>query len=146
MSDELASRLGQVPLFAGMPKRALRKLVDEARTVDHAPGRTVSAQGLGALAFHYLIEGSAHVDVNGSPRADLAVGDYFGEISLIDGKPRSANVRAGEQGMQTLAISQVQFRAMLEKYPDVMYQLLVNLCDRLRRVESNAEVGHPAKR
>jgi CRP-like cAMP-binding protein len=136
MSDELASRLGQVPLFAGMPKRALKRLVEEARTVDHPPGREVAAQGLGALAFHYLLAGSAHVDVSGSPRAALGPGEYFGEISLIDGKPRSANVRAGEEGMQTLAISQMQFKALLEKYPEMMHQLLINLCDRLRRVES----------
>jgi CRP-like cAMP-binding protein len=38
--------------------------------------------------------------------------------------------------MQTLAISQMQFRALLDKYPEVMHQLLINLCDRLRRVES----------
>lgn len=143
MSEELESQIGQVELFAGFPSRALRRLVEDGRLVDHHPGREVAVQGRGAAAFHYLVEGSARVDVGGSPRADLGPGDYFGEISLIDGKPRSANVRAGEQGMRTFAISSFQFELMLEKHPEVRHHLLLNLCDRLRSLESERADQRP---
>ncbi len=136
MSDDIATRLAEVRLFAGCPTRVLKQLVDGGREVDHKPGREVAVEGLGAAAFHYVMDGSAEVTVGGSPRGELRPGDYFGEISLIDGKPRSATVRAGDQGMKTYAIDRFEFTQVIKTHPDVAHTLLVNVCGRLRECEA----------
>ncbi len=136
MSDDLVTRVREVPLFANCSTRVMRRLVEGGREVDHHPGREVAAEGLGAAAFHYLLEGSALVSVSGASRGELRAGDYFGEISIIDGKPRSATVRAGAQGMRTFTIARFEFQTLLEQHPDVARTLLVNLCERLRACEA----------
>jgi len=80
--------------------------------------------------------GSAEVTVGGSPRGRLQPGAYFGEISLIDGKPRSATVRAGDEGMKTYAIDRFEFSQVVKTDPDVAHTLLVNLSGRLRECEA----------
>ncbi len=136
LSDDIATRLGEVRLFAGCPKRVLRQLIEGGREVDHKPGREVAAEGRGAAAFHYVMDGSAQVTVGGSARGELKPGDYFGEISLIDGKPRSATVKAGDDGMKTFAIDRFEFNQVIKTHPDVAHTLLVNVCGRLRQCEA----------
>jgi len=63
------------------------------------------------------------------------VGRYFGEISMIDGKPRSATVTAVAP-MTTLAIPHQDFERLLADEPDFARGLLVNLCARVREAEA----------
>ena len=136
MSDDLVAHLKRVDLFSGMSKRALRRILDSGREVTHAPGREVAAEGLGGHAFHLILEGAAQVKVGGVGRPDLGPGDYFGEISVIDNKPRSATVTAGDDGLKVFAIPALGFRTALEKEPEMAQALMVNLCARIRRIEA----------
>ena len=67
--------------------------------------------------------------------AVLEPGAYFGEISLIDGRPRSADVVAGEGGLRTLALSKWTFEDLLEKHPEIAVPMLRVLAARLRADE-----------
>ena len=136
MSDELVTRLGRVDLFSGVSKRALRRMYDAGREVSHGSGHTVAAEGLGASAFHLILEGSAQVRVGTVNRPELGPGDYFGEISVLDGRPRSATITAGENGLKAFAIPAVGFRTALDKEPEMARTLMVNLCSRIRSIEA----------
>jgi CRP-like cAMP-binding protein len=75
--------------------------------------------------------------VHGEHRRRIGPGDYFGEISLIDGLPRSATVQVGSDGpMRTLAIFRTDFNELLEDDPTFARALLITLCTRLRSVEA----------
>jgi len=127
--------LAQVDLFSGLSRRQVKKLFDHGRTVPHESGKQVSSEGLGALAFHLILDGRATVSVAGTEVRTLGSGDYFGEISMIDGKPRSATVTAVEP-MTTLAIPHQDFERLLADEPDFARGLLVNLCARVREAEA----------
>ena len=65
----------------------------------------------------------------------LGPGDYFGEISLIDGKPRSATVTAAGS-LTTLAVPHLAFSEMLDENPAAARDVLIQLCARLREAEA----------
>jgi CRP-like cAMP-binding protein len=131
---DIVDALSRTDLFAGVKKRALSSMASEARVVHHDAGKEITEEGGGALAFHLIHDGQASVTVGGQRRPDLGPGDYFGEISLIDGKPRSATIRA-ETPLTTIALSSWSFDPILEQNPDVVRQLLNVMCARLRAAE-----------
>ncbi len=126
--------LAHTDLFAGIKKRALASIASQARVVDHEAGKEITEQGQGAVGFHLIHDGRASVTVGGQRRADLGPGDYFGEISLIDGRPRSATIRA-ETPLVTIALSAWTFQPILDEHPEVVRQLLDLMCARLRAAE-----------
>ena len=92
-------------------------------------------QGDRDSGLQVVLEGGAEVFVNDVARASLAEGDYFGEMSLIDGAPRSATVTAGADGAKTLTISPLTFNEILDAYPEVSRGLLTHLVTRIRSLE-----------
>ncbi|MEP6817712.1 MAG: cyclic nucleotide-binding domain-containing protein, partial [Marmoricola sp.] len=104
--------LSDIDLFAGLSGRRVKKLVARAKQVDHDAGHEVTAEGLGGLAFHLILSGQAAVSSGGKEIRRLGQGEYFGEVTMIDGKPRSASVSAVD-AMRTLAIHHTDFQALL---------------------------------
>jgi CRP/FNR family transcriptional regulator, cyclic AMP receptor protein len=127
--------VAKVDLFSGLSHRQLKKLLDRARTVKHNSGQAVATEGLGALALHVLLEGHASVSRGGAEVRTLGPGDYFGEISMIDGRPRSATVTATEP-MTTLVVPHQEFERLLGDEPEFARALLGTLCARLREAEA----------
>lgn len=137
---EMEERLARVSLLADLSKRQRGKLASLSRVVDHRAGSEVAAQGAGGLALHVILQGSAEVNVHGRDVRRLSVGDYFGEVSMVDGKPRSATVTAGADGLQTLAVPHLAFMDMVAKDPDAAKVLMLALCARLRSAEAFIDV------
>ncbi len=134
--QEIVQALGSTDLFSGVSKRALNAIADQARVVRHDAGKEITEEGGGAVGFHLIREGEASVTVHGASKPALGPGDYFGEISLIDGKPRSATVRA-ETPLTTISLASWSFLPILDDQPEVSKQLLKVLCARVRAAESS---------
>ena len=134
---ELKTWLAATDLFRSMPKRSLGQLAKAGREVAHADGHEVIVEGAGAVGFHLITAGTARVTSVGAVRRTLSVGDYFGEISVIDGRPRSASVEAVEQ-LRTFVLDPAVVKHLAASNPDFAHQLLVMLCTRLREAESRA--------
>jgi len=136
MSDthDLESKLAAVPVFAGLSRRHVSKLVAQSKQTFHQAGHEIAKEGEGSLALHLILTGSADVTLRGQPVRTLHAGDYFGEISLIDGRPRSATVTAAED-LTTLAVPHLGFQQLLEDEPGFAAGLLKLLCARLREAE-----------
>ena len=135
-AQDLTTRLAAVPVFAGLSSRHLGKLVDASRVTTHQAGHEIAKEGEGALALHVILDGTAEVDVHGRTKRRLGPGDYFGEISLIDGKKRSASVTAATD-LHTLAVPHLAFQKLLESEPGFAAGLLTLLCARLREAEAD---------
>ena len=132
---EIVQALSNTDLFAGISKRALTAIASQARIVTHAEGKDITEEGGGAAGFHLIRSGTASVTVGGNTRPDLGPGDYFGEISMIDGKPRSATVHATTP-VTTISLASWAFHPILDEHPDVTKELLKVMCARLRAAES----------
>ena len=130
-----ATALRRVDLFSSLSDKSLGRLATRTSTVQHAPGKEVAIEGRTGIGFHLLLDGSAEVLVGDRPVRTLGPGDYFGEISLIDGKPRSATVRTAG-GMTTLSLPAWGFAPLLDEEPAICKALLLALCGRLRTAEA----------
>jgi CRP/FNR family transcriptional regulator, cyclic AMP receptor protein len=136
-NSEPESALAAVPILAGLSKRQRSRLHERSRIVQHPAGKVVAAEGDGALALHVVLSGTATVTVGGQEKRTLSTGDHFGEISLIDGRPRSATVTATEP-LTTLAVPHMVFQSVLDDDPTCARGLLTVLCARLREAETRA--------
>ena len=134
--DELIDKLRTVAIFRGLDDKELHRIAEVGKQVHFDPGKVVAQQDGGAAGFHLIVDGQVSVDVDGKERARLGPGKYFGEMSLLDGRPRSATVRA-EEPTTTFALTSWQFLPLLAEYPSISRALLVELCARLRRVEQD---------
>jgi CRP/FNR family transcriptional regulator, cyclic AMP receptor protein len=144
--DALVATLAAVDLFHGLAPKVLARIADSGHEARYDEGTVVLVQGdpvAGFKAFspvgvemHVVLEGHARVDVDGVTHTVLGPGQYFGEVALIDGRPRSADVVAAEGGLRTLALSKWAFDDLLEKHPEVAVPMLRVLAGRLRAQES----------
>ena len=129
--------LTAVDLFAGLSKRDAKKFLARAREVTHVKGKRVTGEGDPGYGFHLILSGRATVSHNSRTVRTLGEGDYFGEISMIDGKPRSATVTVDED-VHALAIDHADFEKLLDDRPEVARSILKTLCSRLRESEASA--------
>jgi CRP/FNR family transcriptional regulator, cyclic AMP receptor protein len=132
--DEKIRRLEEVPLFAECSRKQLRSVAAISRVVELPAGTVLTRMGEPGDAFFVIVDGSALVEISPRKRARLSPGEFFGEMSLLDGEPRSATVRA-ETDVRLLAIPRRNFQSLLHEVPDLTYKILVTLSRRLRQLE-----------
>ena len=132
--DEKMKRLEEVSLLEGCSQRQLRAVARIAEVIEVPAGAVLARAGHGGDEFFLILDGSARVDVSPRKRAKLKPGDYFGEMSLLDGGPRSATVTA-DTPLRLLVIKRRDFATLLREAPDLIQSLLSTLSRRVRQAE-----------
>ena len=127
-------RIRSVPLFSDFGDKELQRVAAIAKEVEFPAGKVIAKQGETGVGFHMIVDGEVTVSVEGIEHAKLGPGSYFGEISLIDGGPRSATVTAATD-LKTVSVTSWDFNVLLDQFPELSRQLLIQLCRRLREVE-----------
>ena len=125
--------LGGLPLFSRLRKGQLRKLARLAEFTVFVPGDIVIQAGGRSDAFFLILRGEARVLGAGRARR-LLKGDYFGEMGLIDGEPRSASIAAVSE-LQVMKLPRPQFLKLLEQDASIALAMLAELSGRVRRLE-----------
>jgi CRP/FNR family transcriptional regulator, cyclic AMP receptor protein len=133
-NKQLMTVLGAVPLFEDLSKKQLRKVADLAEVARFMAGATLVKQGEIGDSFYVVLTGHAKVIANGRTVNRLLPGDHFGEISLLDGGPRTASVVA-ETEMTLVIVLQRHFLAMLTKDPEITLCLLEGMARTVRRLD-----------
>jgi CRP-like cAMP-binding protein len=125
------------PLFAGCTQREKRALDQLGTRVEVDAGTTLTPEGQPGREFFVVEGGEASCSVRGVTRARFQRGDFFGEIALLDGGPRTATVIA-ETPMELVVFAAGEFRAMLDTSESVRHRLLVETSRRLRAADAAA--------
>jgi CRP/FNR family transcriptional regulator, cyclic AMP receptor protein len=129
--------LGDIWLFSALSAsqmKTLRRTVDE---ITVPAGKILCEEGTVGREFFFIVDGKAAVKRNGRKVATLGPGDYFGELSLLDRRPRSATV-ISDTDMTLLVLEQRRFNGLLDAMPALAHRLLVAMSERLRDADSKA--------
>jgi CRP/FNR family cyclic AMP-dependent transcriptional regulator len=126
-----AEVLSALPLFAGLRKRQLEGLAKLAKIEDYSPNESIVQTGEGGDSFYLMLEGRARVV--GKSRT-LRPGDFFGEMALIDGGPRSATITA-ERDVRVMKLPRQAFIKAVKQDPQVGLAIMQALAARVRRLE-----------
>jgi CRP-like cAMP-binding protein len=129
-----------VPLFDGFSRRHLRRLAAEADVIGFEAGRPIVEQGQAGEAMYVVLGGTARVVRAGRKVGALIPGDFFGELSALDGGPRTASV-VPDTPMEVLRLFRHTLRKMVEDEPPLAMGLLEGLARRLRQVTPGTPVG-----
>jgi CRP/FNR family cyclic AMP-dependent transcriptional regulator len=136
---EAREALARAPLFSNLKRDVLETLARSGKVQRFAPGELLVKEGEDASAFYVLCEGQAEVVKRLGQEGEqvvgrLSEGDFFGEMALLDGFPRSASVRAVGD-CECLLLVRWDFLALVRTSPDVALAILPVLSRRLRECE-----------
>jgi CRP-like cAMP-binding protein len=122
--------LGKVPLFASCSKRELAAIAAVADELDLPEGQTLAREGQRGKEFLVLADGIADVESGGEIVNRLGPGDFFGEISLVTGGPRTATVTTRSPA-KLFILSAPAFRSLLHDAPRIRSRVLAAAALRL---------------
>jgi len=131
VKQEAVKLLGRVPVFEGLSKQELTQIARSAKEVTHRQGAVLAREGQSGVGFFLIMDGTATVKVGDRSRTKLGSGDFFGEISLLDGGPRTATVTAETQ-VTTLGLTPWDFKRLIESSPAIASKMLKVMAQRLR--------------
>ncbi len=129
--------LKSIWLFSSCTGSELRKIRGSLDEVEVPAGKVLVEQGRIGMEFFLIVDGSAAVTRSGKKVATLGPGAHFGELALLDRRPRSASVTS-ETDMDVLVLSQRQFNTLLAAVPTIARKMLAALADRLREADALA--------
>ncbi len=126
--------LKKVPLFSNLSQRHLGEIAKHADQARVETGKVLAQQGRTGWEFIFIVEGKARVEKDGKVIRQLSGGNFFGEIAMIDGEPRTATVIA-ESDMTLLVVHKTSFNHLLDTIPGLQKKILISLCEYLRKAE-----------
>ena len=129
-----ATMLARVPLFAQCTPRELAHIARLGSSVRIPEGHVIIQEGAPGDAFYVIEKGSAKVTVGGESTGSLGVGDFFGELALLDDLPRTATVTA-TQPTTLFVIESSAFSVFLDESSKVVIKMLATLTERIRAAQ-----------
>ena len=132
-APNIANKLAQVPIFSGCTKRELAIITRASKEVSHKEGTVIAREGERGIGLFLILEGQCNVSIGGKTKARLGPGDFFGEVALLDGGPRTATVTAMSP-VRLVGITGWVFRGLLMEHPSIALRTLESVAGRLRSV------------
>jgi CRP-like cAMP-binding protein len=136
---EQVQLLGNVPLFSSCTHSELRQIAQLGTPVDAEEGAVLTQRGKPGREFFLVIDGVASCRVGSKEVKRFRSGGYFGELALLHGGLRTADVVAVTP-MDLLVFDTREFRTMLTTTPSIGVKMLANLAERL--TEADAQYTH----
>jgi CRP/FNR family transcriptional regulator, cyclic AMP receptor protein len=132
---QIIALLKKTPIFAETSEKSLESMIKSAVVKTVAPGNKLVQEGQGGVGFYLILEGKADVVKQGKKLAELGKGDFFGELSVIDGQLRTADVVAVIE-TKCWILSQWAMKSIIVNHPEVALSMLEELVRRLRATDA----------
>jgi CRP-like cAMP-binding protein len=130
----ILERLASIELFSELTAKELKKIASFMTPINIKAGRDLTVQGTPGREFMIIAEGEASVRRNGRLIASLGPGDFFGELAVVAGVPRTATVTA-ETDMFIETLNRREFSSLLDESPRIAKKILVGAVKRLYELE-----------
>jgi CRP/FNR family transcriptional regulator, cyclic AMP receptor protein len=131
--DDITTKLAAVPIFSGCSRKELGIIARAAKPVAHKAGAVIAREGERGIGLFLILDGTCAVSIGGRQKGRLGPGQFFGEIALLDGGPRTATV-AALTDVRLLGLTEWMFRGLLAEHPSIALKTLESVAGRLRAV------------
>ena len=132
--DTKADALGRCPFFAALSRGELRELAKVTEDMEVEEGKSLTREGAAGSEFFVIVDGEVAVTKDGSEIRTMGEGDFFGEISLLEDRPRTATVIA-KTPLRFFVLTRQNFRALLAQQPELEEKVTGALRERLGPTE-----------
>ncbi len=133
-TPDVAAMLGKAPIFSALSERQLRSLAKTAKVVAYPANTKIVKQGEPGIGLYLLLDGEAEVRRGDRTLAKLGAGQFFGEMTLLDEQPRSADVVAVRPS-ECAVLSRWEFWGFAKGEPEVLQGVLREMARRLRETD-----------
>jgi CRP/FNR family transcriptional regulator, cyclic AMP receptor protein len=130
-TKRVVEELSKVPLFSDCSNRDLQTIGRVVKDIDHRAGTVIAREGEPGVGLFVIVEGEAEVTIGGKKKATLGPGEFFGEIALLDGGPRTTTVTATTD-VKLLGLTEWVFRGLMQEHPSIAIKTLQQMAGRLR--------------
>ena len=143
IEKRLIMLMKRVPLFAKLKDNEVSQIIEQCVKKTCKKEQVILVEEELGQTLFIILKGTVKISRTSEEGREviltiLKAGDFFGELSLLDGKGRSATVVSMEDS-ELLALRRSEFLLLLEKYPSISVELLKVLADRLRKCDLQIE-------
>lgn len=133
-SDPKEDRLRRLALFKGADREAIDHLASAADEVTVGAGHTLINQGHHHQEMYVLESGGAVVEIDGNQVAEIAAGEFVGELGYFNRSAASATVKTSVES-EVLVIPYNRFEQILDDNPHLVRAIAAELADRLQQTD-----------
>ena len=134
--NDTDERLRNIPIFAELSKRELRAVSRLMTQIEVKEGRALTREGEVGREFMIILDGSAVVRRKGRKIAELGPGDFLGELAVLSGAPRTADVTATTD-MTLEMLNRREFMSLLDESAGIAKKVLIGAVKRLHDLETS---------
>jgi CRP/FNR family cyclic AMP-dependent transcriptional regulator len=130
-ANAIVEMLKKTSLWSGLTEKELKVIAGSFKELKYDSGEVIVRKGETGVGFYLIVDGLVEVRTDERVLSKLGPGQFFGEMSLLDGQPRSADVLALEPS-RCLAMSLWSFRGIVSEHPKIVLKMLQEFVRRLR--------------
>jgi len=133
-NDAVVEMLKKVPICSGLSEKELKSMVKLSRERRFESGDNIVRKGEEGVGFYLIIDGAVEIRSDGNTLSKLGPGQFFGEMSVLDRQPRSADVLS-VQPTRVLVLTAWDFKGLISAKPTIAFKMLQELVRRLRNTD-----------
>lgn len=124
----------RVPFLSALSAAAVTEIANALRRIDVSSNSLLIRKGEAGDCMYFIVDGEVEIELPGDKRVQLGPGAFFGEMALVDDRPRSANVLA-TRASTLLVLDAADFRVLMARHPDLA---TIISAEAKRRAQQNA--------
>lgn len=134
--ESTETKLARVPLFSGLTKQQLSRIGNLMTTLTEPAGKVLTREGETGREFIIVLDGEVEVRHGDHVLTTKGAGEFFGEIALLDNRPRTATIVA-KTPVTIEVLHRGEFSSLLAEVPDLSAQIMATMAQRLSELEAD---------